>query len=466
MTDIRPEKTNPETSGKDAGKPQGMVGRLVAKGMSFYDYVMNGIWSDSKHKWWTDLLKTVNLSLRSFFNADLQMRAAALTYQTILAIVPTLALIFAIGRGFGFQNLLQGQLFNYFPAQKQALEQAFKFVDSYLEQASEGLFVGIGIVFLLWTIISLLSSVEDCFNKIWEVKSGRPFMRKLTDYLTICLVLPVLMICASGITVFMSTTVQAAIPFKFATPIFGFLMDLTSLALIWLFFAGAYFLIPNTRVKIKNALIAGVLAGTSFLILQWLFLTGQLYVTKYNAIYGSFAFLPLLLIWLQLVWLITLSGGVVCYSSQNIFQFSFSNEIDKISDQYRWKILVSVYVVIVKRFVTNQTPMTELEIANAYKLPIRLVSVACNRLVDCGLVMRVVTKVEDAYALSPAIDPVDMTLGRAVSIISSHGSDDFIPGFSTEFASVVKSFDGVRDEVVKTGDETLVKDLEISLPVA
>ena len=130
------------------------------RGLALWNYCYTDVWSDTRNTWKVNVVKTLNLSSRAFFNADLQTRAAALTYNTLLAIVPAMALLFAIGRGFGFQNLLQNQLFNYFPAQSKAIEAALSFVDSYLAQASEGVFVGVGIVLLLWTLISLLGNVE------------------------------------------------------------------------------------------------------------------------------------------------------------------------------------------------------------------------------------------------------------------------------------------------------------------
>ena len=207
--------------------------------------------------------------------------------------------VFAIGRGFGFQNLLQTQLFEHFSAQRQALSTAFTFVDSYLAQSSEGIFVGVGILFLLWTLISLITSVEDVFNLIWGIKQGRSLWRKITDYTAIVLILPILMICASGIMVFMSSTLTSLLPAGFFSPLLKVLFDLLSLVMTWLFFAGSYMLIPNTRVRFGNAFLAGMMAGTAFSVLQWLFVSGQIYVTRYNAIYGSFAFLPLLLICLR-----------------------------------------------------------------------------------------------------------------------------------------------------------------------
>ena len=446
------------TTGQTPRKPS-----LTEKVKAIYDYASAGVWSDTRSGWKVNLLKTVNLSVRSFFNSDLQIRAAALTYQTLLAIVPALALLFAIARGFGFQNLVQSQLMASLPAQQKALETALSFVDSYLATTSEGLFVGIGIVFLLWTLISLLGSVEDSFNRIWGIARGRSLWRKITDYTAIFLILPVLMICASGITVFMSTTLQNANPLRFLSPMISTLLDAASLVLVWLFFAGTYMLIPNAKVKFKNALLAGMLAGTGFLVLQWLFVSGQVYVMRYNAIYGSFAFLPLLLIWLQLVWLITLSGAVLCYASQNIVQFAFSNETERISDEYRAEIDLAVLTISVSRFTRGETPLDELEISKIYGIPITLVNTAAKKLVGCGLLQRVVEHPgDDRTASAPAADPSGLTLGDAIRAIRAHGSDDFVPDFDSRFAQLVGAVGRSEGAMVATADKTLIKDININ----
>ena len=436
---------------------------LAEKVRAIYDYVSSGVWSDTRSGWKVNTIKTLNLSVRSFFNSDLQNRACGLTYQTLLAIVPALALLFAIARGFGFQNLIQSQLMGYFPAQRMALEAALSFVDSYLATASEGIFVGVGIVFLLWTLISLLSTVEGSFNQIWGVAHGRSLWRKITDYTAIFLILPILMICASGITVFMSTAIQNATPLKFLSPLFSTLLDLASLLLVWLFFAGAYLMIPNAKVKPGNALMAGALAGTGFIILQWLFVSGQVYVMRYNAIYGSFAFLPLLLIWMQLVWLITLSGAVLCYSSQNIVQYAFSDKISRISDSYRMEIDLAVLTIAVNRFCSDQPPLDELSISKSYGIPITLVNAAARKLTGCGLLQRVVRMPGDEVtALSPASDPTALTLGDAVRIIRAYGSDDFVPDFDNRFGQLVNAVAAAGKAMEADADKILLKNININ----
>ena len=458
-----PAATKDAGGGKARHHRGAMMRRLIARGTRFYNYVTDGVWNDTRRSFKIDFIKTVNLSIRSFLNGELQMRAGYLTYQTLLAIVPALALVFAIGRGFGFQNILQSQLFKSFPAQQEALSQAFKFVDSYLAQSSEGLFLGVGILYLLWTLISLLSNVENCFNTIWGIKQGRTIYRKLTDYTAILLILPVLMICASGITVFMSTALRTILPFGFMGPVVEVLLDLLSLALVWLFFAGSYMLIPNTKVKFKNALIAGCMAGTAYVVLQWLFFSGQLYVTRYNAIYGSFSFLPLLLIWLQLVWVITLAGGVLCFSSQNIFEFSFSNEISRISNNYKWRLTLAVMTIAVDRFMKEEKPLTPHQIAVEFGLPISLVTDSIHKLVEAGLLERIVgAKMSDEPAVAPAIDPRRISVGEVLKRLGKIGSGNFIPEFNDRFSQLSKVVLDLRKRFIEEASSILLIDLEIT----
>jgi membrane protein len=420
------------------------------------------VWSDTRTNIGVNLIKTLNLAIRSFMSADIQAAACALTYRTLLAIVPALALLFAIGRGFGFQNLLASQLFNYFPSQQQALETAFTFVDSYLAQASEGIFVGIGILFLLWTLISLVGSVENAFNQIWGIRKGRPIWRKITDYTAIFLILPVLMICSSGLTIFMSSTLQNALPDNILSPAISVILDFTSAALIWMFFICAYVLIPNTKVKFKHAIVAGVLAGIAFQLLQGLFVNGQIYVSKYNAIYGGFAFLPLLLIWLQLVWVITLAGAVLCYSSQNIFQFSFTSEVTYISLSYRRKVSLAIMGVIVKRFRNNEPPLYPGDFVIKYNIPPRLVESVVDNLADAGLVSRVLTgEHNEVSALQPAVDISTLTVGEVIKRLDEFGTSDFIPSFDTRFASINNLSTSITDSIIQKGSNTLMQDLDI-----
>ncbi|MDE7387777.1 MAG: YihY/virulence factor BrkB family protein [Muribaculaceae bacterium] len=438
----------------------GAIKRLSARLMGWVEYVTAGVWRDQRNTLWVRLVKIVNLSARSFMRSDLQSIACGLTYRVMLAIVPALALLFAIARGFGFQNILTAQLFNYFPSQRRALETAMRFVDSYLEQASEGLFVGVGIVVLLWTLISLLGAVEDAFNLIWGVSRGRSLWRKITDYTAIFLILPILMICGSGLTVFMTATVRDVLPFM--SPVVSVLLDVSSVVLIWLFFTGAYMLVPNTKVKFRNAFPAGVMAGIAYQVLQALFLSGQLYVSKYNAIYGGFAFLPLLLIWMQLVSLFLLAGAVVCYSAQNISFYSFTSEVQSISNDYRRRVAVGVMAVIVQRYQAGQPPLTANALAADYSIPQRLLDMLLHDLEEVGLVNRVVTGPDDRTpAYQPSRDLSELTVGQVIDLLANRGTTDFIPEFDKRFAQIIESVDHI-EELVRTSDPVKLTDIHLN----
>ncbi len=453
-----------ENKPKKPSKISIFVDKWTKKSLDFWKYASEGVWSDTRQTWKVNAIKTINLSVRSFLDSDLQYRASALTYNTLLAIVPALAMLFAIGRGFGFQNLLQSQLTNLLPSQTHALETALGFVDSYLAEASQGLFVGVGLVVLLWTLISLMSNIEDSLNLIWGVTRSRTFGRKIIDYTAIMFLLPILMICSSGLSVFMSTTMVDQFHFRFFTPAIRIMLDIAPFILVWLSFIGMYLLFPNTKVKLKNAVMSGIFAGTAFQVLQYLFVSGQLYVSKYNAIYGSFAFLPLLLVWLQLTWTITLAGAVLCYSSQNIFQFSFTNDISSMSLNYRRKVAVAIITVIVKRFEAQMTPLTSTDFAAIYHMPSRLVTTLINEMTEAGLLSTVITGDDtEEHSYQPALDINMITLGYVLNKLNAFGSHSFIPGFDAYFKGLIPLYDEMIQKAIDSGDKTLIKDIPLDI---
>lgn len=435
------------------------------KALGWWQYVSTDIWRDEADSMPVRIIKTLNLSVRSFLNHDIQTQACAMTYRTLLAIVPALALLFAIGRGFGLQSYITKELYAIFPAQRRAVEYAMNFVDSYLSQSSEGIFVGVGIGFLLWTLISLISNIEDTFNLIWGVKQGRSYGRKITDYTAMLLILPVLLICIGGLTVMLSSSIRALFDFEFLSPVVSLLLEGFSWLLTWLFFAMLYVLIPNTKVRFSNAFVAGVFAGTGFMILQWIFVTGQMYVARYNAIYGSFSFLPLMLIWAQLTWVVVLAGGVICYSMQNIFLYSFDSSINNISSSYYARIILAVSTIAVRRFVDGSGAMVITNVVRTYGLPPRLVSLMCDKLVKAGVLSPVeVDPRRDIMGYQPAIDPARLTVKELFDRLNAIGSSDFLPSFEANFPGVVDICRRIKLNEDELTSRTLLSDIKIVKP--
>lgn len=436
--------------------------RLKTKLTESVEYYTNGVWSDPRRSWKVAIVKILNLTIKSVINPNFQNLAAAMTYRTVLSLVPILALLFAICRGFGFQNLMANQLKSFFPSQQKALDASMQFVDSYLSQASEGVFVGVGIVFLLWTVISLLSNLENSFNSIWQAKEGRTLWRKATDYLGIFIILPILIVCSNGITIVLDTTLRKLLPSDFLTPALSAMFEIISFALTCLFFASAYILIPNAKVNFKNAIISGSLTATAYTVLQWMFVSGQMYVAKYNAIYGSFSFLPLLLIWLQLVWLFTFVGAEICYASQNFARFNYQNHIRNISLSYRLRIDVAIVLIVARRFIAGKKALSAAEISTISGIPLFMVEQAVAKLLHAGVFIYVMNSDgSQSAAVAPAREVATMTLGNILTSLYDRGENDFLPDFKKNFPGVEKLMNSITDAMIRTADSTPLTAIEI-----
>lgn len=209
-------------------------------------------------------IKIATLSVREFTQGRILNKASALTYSTLLSIIPILAILFAIARGFGFSNLLETQFRSGLEGQSAAAETILGLIDSYLVHAKSGIFIGVGLVMLFWTILSLTYNIERTFNYIWQVKKPRTLYRKMTDYFSILLLLPLLIVLSSGLTIFMSTMVKNMEDFVLLAPLMKFLVRLIPFILTWAMFTGLFVFMPNTKVKLKYAIIPGIIAGTAF----------------------------------------------------------------------------------------------------------------------------------------------------------------------------------------------------------
>ncbi|MDE6716784.1 MAG: YihY/virulence factor BrkB family protein [Muribaculaceae bacterium] len=448
---------------KEEKSKENFFSRMYSKIYGFVMYCISGVWNDPRKTFKVRFIKTLNLSVNSFLDRGLQIRSMALTYYTVLSLVPALALLVAIARGFGLSDTMQGELYSMFPSQAKAITTALKFVDSYLTEATSGVFVGVGIVMLLWTIISLLSYIEDAFNSIWDVKEGRTIYQKLTDYIAICLIIPILMLCSSGVSIFMSTTIQEQLNLPFLTVGVNIILEAAPLVLAWLAFTFSYYFIPTTKVDFKYAMFAGAFSAISFQILQLLFVNGQIYVSKYNAIYGSFAFLPLMLVWLQFSWMILLAGCVLTYSLQNVFTFNFLGDVNQVSYRSWHSMGLITMCVIVKRFINGQPPLSNQEIASKYNLPVRVVNRVAQKLLAAKLIYEVKLD-ENNTGLSPTLEVSELTLGRFYQAFDSSGENNIIPDFDIIYADMLKILNSVTSNAYKDFNTILIKDIPLPTP--
>lgn len=253
-------------------------------------------------------------------------QASALTYSTLLAIVPMLAVVFAIARGFGYNKYIGIWFREVLSSQPQVADVIVSFVNSYLVHTKSGIFLGVGLIFMLYTVLMLVNNVEETFNQIWQVNNSRPILRSFANYLAMFFLFPIIIVVSTGLSVFMETMADSMDNLAVLGPFIHKLLQYSPYMLMSLFFIVLYVYMPNTEVRLSCAIIPGILAGIAMQVLQVVYIHSQIWVTGYNAIYGSFAALPLFMLWIQISWTICLFGAQLTYTNQNLNRFGINLE--------------------------------------------------------------------------------------------------------------------------------------------
>jgi membrane protein len=266
------------------------------------------------------------LTIRFFTEKRVTAQAAALTYSTLLSMVPILAVVFAIARGFGYNKYIELWFRKIMSTQPQIADLIVDFVNRYLAHTQSGIFLGIGLLFMLFTVLMLVNNIEDTFNEIWQVSNARPIMRSIVNYLAMFFIFPIMIIISMGVAIVMATVADVIDDIALLAPAIHLLLDFSPYLLMSLLFILLYVYMPNTKVKWSCAIIPGILAGVAMHILQLFYIYSQIWVTGYNAIYGSFAALPLFMLWLQISWTICLFGAQLTYTNQNLNRFGINLE--------------------------------------------------------------------------------------------------------------------------------------------
>lgn len=408
------------------------------------------------------LLKKLILSVRGFIEDDLIIKASALTYYTMLAIVPIFALFLAIGKGFGFAEAIEDFVNRLIGDNPEITNIVMGFVNNYLAQTQGGLFVGFGIGLLLWAVLNMFRQIEINFNDIWNVKKNRSIVRQFTTYITMLIVVPILIVVSSGLSAkvdaYVEIIAQSSVG-SFLIPIYQFLVQLAPFVIYWVLFTLIFLIIPNTKVKISDAMLAGVVTGTAFLAIQFLYVNGQISLAQYNAVYGSFAAIPLLLFWLQISWLIVLYGAELCYVSQNLMNFSFESDTKNISRRYKDYTLFVVLKIIINRFCQAQEPISANQIAVDYNIPIRLVHDHLKLLVDINIISEIYIEQNAERFYQPALDVNLITVHLVVDRINRFGSENFKITDNGAFKEIWQKLETLQTSISAESSKILIRDL-------
>lgn len=428
----------------------------------------NDIWSMTNddvrgvRRWMLNAFKAAYLSIR-FFTAHRTMeRASALTYYTLLAFVPTIALLLGLGRGFGLQNLVSYTLHQNLKGQSEIVDYISSFADAYLLQAESSVIMGLGLVMLLYVVYSLINNVENVLNEIWQQKQGRSNLRKVTDYVSIIVLLPIFFTVITGCQIFLQTYIRTDLihyNHELSQSLLEMLRWIPYLMVI-VMLTFIYIVIPNCKVKFRNAFAAALIAGTAFMVFQWVFISGQIWVSKYNAVYGSFAALPLFLLWIQMAWIICLYGAELSYASQNIQNYDFVNESHRLSRQDRDFLLIIVAAHIYRHLKLGIEPPTTEQISQDLRLPSRLSGELVSDLSELGIIRESISaNVHQPNGWTVAHESDQMSIARLMDILCTKGDNQLKVKHNETFTEQWKVFEAMHLASVEQGKHILLRDI-------
>ena len=375
-----------------------------------------------------EVIKKVLLAVEYFTTKRMMDSAAALTYSTLLAIVPIMAVVFAIARGFGYNKYIETWFREALSSQPQVAEAIIGFVNSYLVHTKSGIFLGIGLLFMLWTVIMLISNIEKAFNDIWQVSTPRSIFRTITDYMAMFLLAPIIIVVTSGISIMMATFANGIGETLIVGPTLRFFLRLLPYIIMSGVFIALYVFMPNTKVKIRSAIIPGILAGVAMQGLQLVYIHSQIWVTGYNAIYGSFAALPLFMLWVQISWTICLFGAELAYTNQNLEKFAFRASTDDLSHRYRLLLSAYLMTLICRRFEEGKKPYTALELKLETNIPIRITHDLLENLTRVHLLSEMTNDEKGTEAVyQPAESTARLSVGMMIDRLEAEGKWKLMP---------------------------------------
>ncbi|WP_304581866.1 YihY/virulence factor BrkB family protein [uncultured Alistipes sp.] len=412
-------------------------------------------WRSPAARWLVRQYRLLFYTARGLKEHGTLIRSAALTFYTLMSLVPIVAVAFAVVKGFGLADGLVQNLYSIFPQNPEIIDYIVAFAEKALARTQGGVVAVVALVMLFWAVIRVFGSIENAFNNIWEVKAERSIARQWSDYIAIVMIVPVLWVIAGAVG-------------GYARQLLGFgdgwfyslLSQVMSVVVVWVMFTVFYVVIPNARVRFPSALMAGIVAGTAFALFQWGYLYVQRWMTSYNAIYGSFAALPLFMIWMQTSWQILLFGGELSFAYQNVSRFCEERESLRISYDQRRKVLVAVMLIVVEHLRTQGGATPVETIRDRLDLPTRIVNDILYQLVQADLLLAVPVDADDREKeYIPAMDVTSLTVYGVLEAVEQSGNGGFDPAPTPEFSCIDRELERIKQHARKSQENVKIIDL-------
>ncbi len=395
------------------------------------------------------LLKIGFMVSRDFIENLVNLQAMALAFKTLLSLAPLLAVIFSILKAFGVHNRMEPALAQALAPLGEKGQEITAYLIGFVDKMNAGALGSVGLASLFITVLSLMGTIEDAFNRIWHVKAARKLTRKFSDYLSVILVGPVLVFAALTITATLqsNTFVQKMISLEpFGTVILA-LLKFVPYFTLWGAFTFLYVFIPNTRVKLTSAVVGGLVAALLWQTVGWGFTVFVASSTRYYAIYSSFAILLLFLLWLHVGWVIVLLGAQVTYAHQHIRFYERERELLVNSPAGREKLALHMMFLIGRNFFHGLDPLSVSALAGQLYLPAGLV----RDFMETFRQSRLVLPVADEEIFVLARDPERISIKDILDCVRNSGAKK--PAFRTEDEVTI-------EELLREVDDSVTQTLE------
>jgi len=396
--------------------------------MQWYEHYASQLWCDdlrevsNARRWIIVPVRLLVVLARQLIKGQLNLRAMSLVYTTLLSIVPLLAVSFSVLKGFGVHNQIEPLLMNFLQPLGPKGKELSDSIIGFVENVRVGVLGSLGLVFLLYTVVSLIQKVESSFNYVWQVDQLRDFAQRFSSYMSVVLIGPVLVFTALGVTAtaMNNTMVQGLMSVEPFGDLIVLFSKLVPYLLVIAAFIFIYMFMPNTRVKFLPAFVGGVVAGILWQSSGWAFAAFIATSSNYAAIYSSFAILILLLIWLYMSWLILLLGAQVAFYVQYPQYMSRRPVQLRLSNRLRERLALQIMFMVADRYLNQRDPWTSEDLVHYLALPMEPIHHVLKLMVDAGFL----SKTSDSPpAYLPRRDIETITLSELYEVVRSAGEN-------------------------------------------
>ncbi len=428
----------------------------------FIKYLTEDMWRIQKvglsrpHLIIVNILRILYLAVKGFIYDKCQQKASALTFYSLMSIVPLVAMLYGIASGFGFDDVLKTELEKNMVGQEKVLEYILELSDAYLKNTKSGVIIGVGLILLFWSVMNVLGNIEQSFNDIWEIKRSRNFARKFTDYIALVIVAFLFLVSSSSMVLFVSGKFNDYAALNYIGKSVSLMLPYF---LICIVFTMLILIMPNTKVNFLSAIVGGLVAGILFQLLQYFFINFMVGVSRTSAIYGSFAALPLFLIWMQSSWLIVMFGAEISFAVQNASSFEFEADTKNVCIEYKRIVALLISYNTIKRFEEGIAPLTALELSKELRMPIRLVNEMLFDLLKSKIIIEVSVDASSVTAYQPASDINKLQVSTILNMLETTGSNELHFEETESLRKVKQVVERFKENRTTSSNNILLKDL-------